>query len=134
MPVSQRRPRMSVLCLAVAALALVFIGCDSAATPDLDHSSGPTPTQAEQPTQQPTSPAAAPDTGGQTPTIPTPTPSQKATKQPEFTMEVRPTGHSKGGRPAATSESRMNTRLPNEGAMLAADGATGPDPAAHARR
>ena len=96
MTVSRRRPspRLSVLCLAVTTLALVFMSCDSAATPDLDHSSGPTPTQAEQPTRQPTSQAGAPDTGGQTPTIPTPTPSPKATKQPEVTTEVRPTGHS----------------------------------------
>ena len=96
MTVSRRRPspRLSVLCLAVATLALVFMSCYSAATLGLDHSSGPTSTQTEQPTQQPTSQAGVPDTGGQTPTIPTPTPSPKATKQPEATMEVRPSGHS----------------------------------------
>ena len=94
MTVSRRRPslRLSVLCLAVTTLALVFMSRDSAATPDLDHSSGPTSTQAEQPTQQPTSQAGAPDTGGQTPTIPTPFP--KATKQPEVTTRVTPPGHS----------------------------------------
>ena len=92
MTVSQRRPipRLLVLCLAVATLVLVFMGCDSAATPDLDHSSGPTSTQAEQPTQQPTSQAAAPDTGGQTPTIPaTPLP-QETTEQPKVTTDAGP--------------------------------------------
>ena len=94
MTVSRRlpTPRLSVLCLAVATLALVFMSCYSAATLGLDHSSGPTSTQAEQPTQQPTSQAGAPDTGEQTPTMPTPSPI--STKQPEATTEVRPAGHS----------------------------------------
>ena len=91
MTLSRQRPSpmLTVLCLAVATLVLVM-GCTSAATPDLDHSSGPPSTQAEQPTQEPTSQTAAPGTDGQTPTIPATTPPQEATEQPKVTTNAGP--------------------------------------------
>ena len=107
MTASRRRPSPlpAVLCLAAATLALVFAACAPAATPEPDRRSGPTSTQAKQPTQEPTSPAAAPDAGGPTPAmpalapsreameptiIPAPAPSQAATEQPEVTTAARP--------------------------------------------
>ena len=107
MTASRRRPSPvpAVLCLAAATLALVFAACAPAATPEPDRRSGPTSTQAKQPTQGTTSPAAAPDTGGPTPAIPTPAPSreamepaiipsptpfQEAKEQPEVTTAARP--------------------------------------------
>ena len=91
MAVSRQRssPMLTVLCLAVATLVLVM-ACASTATPDLDHSSGRTSTQAEQPTQEPTPQAAAPDTDGQTPTIPATTPPQETTEQPKVTTDAGP--------------------------------------------
>ena len=91
MAASRRRPspRLSVLCLAVATLMLLLMACDSAATPDLDHRSGPTSTQAEQPTQKPILQATAPNTNGQTSTIPAPPPPE-ATEQPNVASDAGP--------------------------------------------
>ena len=85
MAVSQLRhsPVLSVLPLAAATLALLFLACVPEATPEPDHISGPMFTQAGQQTQQPTSQAAVPDTGEQATAIPAPTPSQ-ATARPAY--------------------------------------------------
>ena len=64
-------------------------GLRSAATPDVDHGSGPRSTQAEQPTQEPLLQATAPDTNGQTSTIPAPPP-QEATEKPDVTSDTGP--------------------------------------------
>ena len=92
MTIPRRRtsPVLTVLCLAATTLVLVLAACSQAATPEPVRSSGPTPTQAKQPTQEPTAPAAGPDADGRTPTIPTPTPLQEATEQPEVTTVARP--------------------------------------------
>ena len=88
---SRQRPRsmLSTLRLAIATLALAFMACDSAATPDVDHGSGPRSTKAEQPTQKPLLQATAPDTNGQTSTIPAPPP-QEATEMPNVTSDTGP--------------------------------------------
>ena len=85
------RSSLAILCLTAATLALVFAGCAQAATPEPDAGSGPTPTQAGQPNQEPTSPAGTQDTDGRTPTMPAPTPSQEATEQPEVPTVSTPT-------------------------------------------
>ena len=83
MAVSQlrHRPVLSVLPLAAATLALLFLACVPEATHEPDHISGPMFTQAGQQTQQPTSQAAVLDTGEQATAVPAPTPSQ-ATARP----------------------------------------------------
>ena len=129
-------PVLSVLPLAAATLALLFLACVPEATPEPDHISGPMFTQAGQQTQQPTSQAAVPDTGEQATAIPAPAIPPKPTlassqtaSRPTYgetpTIPPRPT-LAPPQAPAEQSEVTAVTREPRKSSLAFVQVSAGP--------